>query len=511
MARDHFIACVHHMQWRVARWRGAEVTAYCDFDLSAGDAHALTAWLQQSPQASLTLLCDCAEEHYQVETLPAVRAGALRQLIARRQAAWPPAAGQAAIHWVDSLQSSRREERYLLSALAADCPLLPWLHTLVQQGVRLRALHLQSMLAPCWLQALMPGAMQVLCVVVHGVQGRLSYLQQGTLLFSRQMHLISSSGTPDSAFVDEISQTRMYLLSQRWLQESDVLQVLYISEAPSLPEGALEHRSGMTLHCYSAPQLIQALPLSPPPVAMPLLTYCAMAMVKQVRGLPNLASVDLQSNDRVRRARHALYAAATALCLLGVIVAWFGAQGAQQLTQQVNAMRVSHQRLQAAMPVAPLSSAERQQIQRLLGVEQTLRAAQRLPDRLLAVIPSMMDPDGCWQIHRLRWWYGPLQRGWPIMTSVSASGWQEVAQVELRLRDGTSTMLAERHWQQLLAGLKHQPEIAEVHVALEATRADSSLSAGEVLQGHTQQSASPFADRPQLWLRFRPVISRPER
>ncbi len=492
MARVHFMIAVTARQWQVFLWQGKQCCESRVFEQYADQEKALLEWLQSTPHAGVTLLTDLAEEHYHIEVVPHVRGRARKQLLLRKLSAWPPAAGFHAATWLDSVQGMRREDRYLCAGVSLGT----WheaLQMLQQHSIEVSGLYLQTSCLAGWVHCLLHAAPQVLCIHGGMQQHRLSYLYQGKLFFSRQLRLPEHA--MEAALVNEINQTRMYLLHQHWLNEGEPLELLLVAEDPvleqSLPNAMLP--ADIKQHVVTPDALFHRLGLPMPNVAVSAMAWSAMH--DSMHGsAPNLATPALLAVGAIRRGRRQLcWATMLMFCISAMCILY-----TVQQKQRVQQHWLVQQRSSKAPVSAPsgflFSEKELSGMQALTDAGNVLISAQRSPYRLLQALQSACPGARAWQLQRVQWQYGPQEKS----QNIPPTGWQEQAWVDFVQKAHASAEDAQQDWMALLTRLR--TEFIFLQVTVEQGTPDHSALA---VEGDTRvpRQTGPVRQRLHVLLR----------
>jgi hypothetical protein len=225
MSQLQLVVLITHDQWRVAHFRGRRYHSLTEFSAHAENQPLLLDLLKKHAEATVYFLTDIADEHYHVEVLPHVSGAAGKQLLARRLAAWPFTQGLHAVHILDTVQNVRKEDRYLFSAIHYP-PLRDWLQALQQKNMRVRGVYTQALCFPCVISNSKSADTHCLYIYLQKQQLRIHYHYKAKLLFSRLLTL-SIDESLRSRLSNEVTQTRLYLISQHWLQEKEPLHMVW--------------------------------------------------------------------------------------------------------------------------------------------------------------------------------------------------------------------------------------------------------------------------------------------
>lgn len=495
MASHHFIVLVDQTCWRVVHVRGQQALAMRTFECDDSRRQEILRWWQQFPQARVSFLANHADEHYHVETLPQVRGSAGRQLLLRKLAAWPFSQGMHAVCRLGHVKTLRRESRFLFVALTYPT-LVHWLSVLQAQSIRVQGVYTQALCLVCWLPATLQGVMHGLCVQYTAQQVRVSYIYQQRLFFSRLISLPSDTLSTPEDFVNrivyEVAQIRMTLIHQHWLQEADVLSLVWLGQVPvdlplfkaQLPAGCIWAEDSEVAGHFSGSDL---------PSGLHAMEWAAIQPILKGRPLPNLAPeavLLLDSSARIKRHLH--WAGATMVCLM-TLICWVSMQATHQA--QVQMQQVKRQlQVGRRTPAVHINQAQLSGMRALTQAVQGLQASVRLPERALALMQQALTGISHWQVAALAWDFSERSSQADVVT-YHPSRWRETLTVTWS--QGGRSEQAAMEWQQLLTRLRGLPEIEKVELLTPSVSASSAQR-----QGNTGQAPAP--DHPpvlKLYLR----------
>lgn len=486
MAQQRLIVLISVAQWQVLRFSGAQYLEGRTFIASEENQLPLLHWMTQFPVATVAFLADIADEHYHVEVLPPVRGAARKQLLERRLAAWPLAQALHTVHYIDSVQGVRREDRYLFSAMHCP-PLQRWLQGLQQQGMRVQGIYTQALCLPCWL----PGKTHCLYVWVDKQQVRLCYLYQARLLFSRLL-VLPAAASLAARIADEVIQTRFYLMSQHWLQESESLHLLYLSGEDSMDDLAQQPWPPAIQLASIAYQALARHSAEVVPESLSVMDWAAVQVILNTRRLPNFAPVEVLMRDRIARAKRMIRNACAVMACLFAMAAWSAHRQLQQAQLDVQAAQASVLRWQAAMPVLEVSEAALPQLHAQVLAIQALEASARLPDRLLQILQQTMPGLDSWQLQKLAWQYEPATG----RNGQADRHWVEQVSLTFARRGNRPSVSASQDWQEVLERLRSHPDISGLIETSASSTADN-----PVLRGDTRLMRE-IGDQQQLEIRL---------
>lgn len=494
MAKHRFVVLIDQETGvHIAHFSGQRMLAVRTCDLAnEGSRLALLRWCQQFPQARIICLSNLADEQYHVETLPHVRGAAGRQFLLRKLAAWPFAQGLHTVFRLNSVHTLRKEDRFLFAAIFYP-PLSAWLPELQRQSLRIEGVYTQALTLACWLPALPKGVVHRLCIQCRQQQVRMSYLQQQRLFFSRLISLprdgFSDLDVRFERIAQEANQARMTLTQQRWIQEADVVQIVWLGEVPSDVREVKKYFPPHYLWvCIPALDLSRQLPGNPAPEALDAMDWAAMHSILQRNVLPNLAPEEALRPRHIARLKRQLHWAGVAMTGLMLLAGWVGIQATRH--DLFNAEQVMHRLrvFQVDEPRIELSLAQLPRLRLFTQAVQTLETTESLPDDALLLLHSALADISHWQLTVLEW-----EANW----STDSPG-EDKDKQQAVLTTWITTAFnphAQAEWQQLLNRLRSLPEIEKVEV-VRPTDADASSR-----QGDTRQMPSAEKTVLKLYLR----------
>jgi len=488
MAKQHFIVLLDQTHWRVVHASGQRVLAMRVFESDEGSRRALLDWWQQFPRATVSFLTNHADEHYHVETLPQVRGAAGRQLLMRKLAAWPFAQGMHAVCRLGNVQRLRRESRFLFAALTY--PLLAdWLSVLQKESIRVQGVYTQALGLVCCLPS-SHGLAHVLCVQYAPKQVRICYIQQQRLFFSRLILLpLDTFPAPEDGVVriaHEITQIRMTLIHQHWLQEADALSIIWLNQVPAeahlFPAQLLKAQLPAACVWVEAPEMGQHLKGNVLPEGLHATEWATIQLILKGRPLPNLAPESVLLLDSSTRIKRRLHWAGAVMMGLMVLAGWAGVQAMHQA--QVQSQQITRQ----LKPAEHIKQAQLPDVRALTQAMHGLQSSVRLPDHAVTMMQQALTGISHWQVIALEWGFSGSDAPADAATQ-HAVVWQETLTVTWSQGDQSEQAAIE--WQQLLTRLRGLPEVEKVEVLMPSASAN-----GAQRQGNTGQV--PSLDQPPV-------------
>jgi hypothetical protein len=480
MAKLRLVVLIKPDQWLVMHFRGLRYHATSEFPANAENQLLLLDLLKKHAEAILYFLTDIADEHYHVEVLPHVKGAALKQLLARRLASWPFAQGLHAVHKIDSVQSGRKEDRFLFSAIHYP-PLRDWLQGLQQPTIRVRGVYTQALCFPCAISNSQSLDTHCLYAYFQKQHLRIHYLYKTRLLFSRLLTLPLDE-TLHSRISYEVAQTRLYLISQQWLQEKELLHLVWLNKeknASGLSPEQLPAAIKQTRKTFA--DVIGQSGRIHVPNGLNEVDWAAVQVVLRNRQLPNFAPEVNLLGDRIQRGKRNITLAGVVMIILCLLIDWLGQQTIKNTQFSMQKTKTNISEWQAAKPVWGFAGADLPRLQTLsLGI-QRIESSTRLPDRALAMLQKVMTNQKFWQVKKVYWRYGPALD----QAKQTDNQWNEKLSVTFSKKENATVINARQEWQLLLEDFHQHPDI------LELKEIHSSPNPGRPEQGDTRQLSLP--------------------
>ncbi|MDP1645131.1 MAG: monoheme cytochrome SoxX [Thiobacillus sp.] len=322
----------------VLDWRPGQMHWLGEF---AADTAGLAAFRQivvKHAQLPVLLVADTVDEDYRSEILPHVQGHARAELLARklkqvfRNARFTGAWRQA------RETTGRRDDRYLLAALADADWLTPWLSVLHRERVPLYGITPLAMACQQLLSKLRVQAPHTLLAYRLNNSLRLSYYHNGLLRFSRLIGSDTPTQLPGNA-ADEIAKTQLYLAGQRILPREARLHVLLLDPSGQLDnaQAPLNADPAFSTRLIDIPSLARALRipddfLAATPEVAPLAAIAGEAVQL------NLAPPELLQRHTEFRWRRGLNLAAGIVAAIGLTLTatyWLHAQELRDQALQI--------------------------------------------------------------------------------------------------------------------------------------------------------------------------------
>ena len=339
MMFDHrLILLATPRQIGVLDWRPGQMHWLGEF---AADTAGLAAFRQivvKHAQLPVLLVADTVDEDYRSEILPHVQGHARAELLARKlKQVFRNARFTGA--WRQTRETTgRRDDRYLLAALADADWLTPWLSVLHRERVPLSGITPLAMACQQLLSKLRVQEPHTLLACRLNNSLRLSYYHNGLLRFSRLIGSDTPTQLPGNA-ADEIAKTQLYLTGQRILPREARLHVLLLDPSGQLDsaQAPLNADPAFSTRLIDMPSLARALRipddfLAATPEVAPLAAIAGEAVQL------NLAPPELLQRHTEFRWRRSLNLAAGIVAAIGLTLSasyWLHAQDLRDQAQLI--------------------------------------------------------------------------------------------------------------------------------------------------------------------------------
>jgi len=197
-------------------WQSGELSPGPRFDPDDTGLASFSAWLEQCRGAHFTLLADCVEEGFQVDTTPHVVGPDRRALIARKQNQHFYGSPYATAISLGRERAGRRDERILFAALTRPALLDPWMERLRTADVVLTGITSPALLLQHVLRQQVRSHARLLVVTLTPAGLRQTLFEDGNLRFSRLATSAESHTAAWGAAIPfEVQKTYQYLVTQR--------------------------------------------------------------------------------------------------------------------------------------------------------------------------------------------------------------------------------------------------------------------------------------------------------
>lgn len=411
---EKLLICVSAQLTSAAHWQGDRIAGCQVFSNNDSGFAAFREFLAPFSDVPTYIMVDAVEEDYRFETLPHAFGSDRAHMVNRKLKQHYRNAPFVAA-WLQGRDSSkRRDDRYLFSALTNPDIVAGWLLAVVDCGLPVAGIYLLPIVSMALLDKLQINAANLLIVAQHSAGLRLTFFHNRQFRLSRLTRSESARADNRVRFIsEEISNTRLYLHAVRGATLDEALTVLLLDRNDELAESVqIIARDNPSLNCVRlgreelAARLgiaEQQLDLSPDVIYLHLLGLKAPES--------NLASASVTVGFRRYQARRALYAAAGAAAMIGVV--WSGSNAYQimnaatetaEAARQTALQQVQYQEATRLFPAAPASA---EHMKKAVEIAQKLKETIRTPEMMMGIISKALEASPAIVIRDFGWKYGP--------------------------------------------------------------------------------------------------------
>ncbi len=228
----------------VYHWGKGSLTESFVFDVNPAGLENFARYLFEVPGDPFYIMLDVVEEEYRLETIPHVRGGDRKALLARKKDrlfrntpyCYATAQGRE--------KEGRRDDLLLFSAITnPDIP-APWLKLLLNAKVPIAGMYSLPAMSGLLLKKLGIDTGNSLLVTIQSVSGlRQTFYKDKQLKISRLAKMPRLSTTPFGPYLaGEIEKIHRYLSSLRLLQNDEILDVYILSQGSLLEDLSQQFR-----------------------------------------------------------------------------------------------------------------------------------------------------------------------------------------------------------------------------------------------------------------------------
>ncbi len=497
-----------------AHWRGGKIAECLTFANDEGGQADFKEYLARLADLPVYLMVDAVEEDYRFETLPHAFGRDRADMVSRKLRQHYRSTAYMAATPLGRDTGKRRDDRYLFSALTNPDLIADWLQAVTARGMPIAGIYLLPMVSAELLGRLDVKATNLLLVAQHATGLRLTFFRDRQFRLSRLTR--GESGKPENRtryFIEEISNTRLYLHALRTMTLDEHLTVLLIDRGDELKEEAAGiARDNPSLECVHVGrgELSSRLGIDSALLdASPYSIYLHLLGLKTPPG--NLAPENAMVGYKRYQARRAIYAGCGALAAAAAV--WTGANlyntvrlhgDREDAARQTRILAAQYQEITRQFPQAPTSA---ENLKKTVEIAQRLQATAHSPQKVMALLGRALERSPAIVIREFGWKYGtaeipvegPAGREASAPDRTPAAPGLAGQRKESALIDGevrpfrgdyrsaidTINAFAER--------LREEPEVAEARVMKLPLNVNPTLSlSGNTLDNPEQRGAAEF-------------------
>ncbi len=305
-------------------WHGQQYQSYQTFQNHESGQVAFKQYLLQHKQAIIYLVIDAVDEEYQLAVLPKAATSVSQAMLTRKLGQFSPGSAYKTAWFMRQTATIRKENIYVLLALTNTQFLQVWLEILQSTQALLAGMFTLPMLSQvmaCRMKLTPPA----LLICEHFSSGfRQTYLEHSRLRISRLTPIENKQPSHlTDCYVAEVKKMHLYLLSQRIISNTDVLQVVLFSHqaeshtiATMLAQQGIECVIANRHTSFDNSHLLQdGMAMYPELHAMQWLITANLPA--------NLATAEMTEAYRIKQLRSNIFWLTTLLILLGVFIAGY--------------------------------------------------------------------------------------------------------------------------------------------------------------------------------------------
>ena len=359
------------------------------------------------------VVVDVVEEDYHLDSIPYLGRKDRQQVLARKLAQRYRDTSLTLSLSLGQEKGERRNEKVLYTSFSNTQQIQPWLTALSQAEIRLAGVYSTALLAPALVK--LAGIKAARCLLVSVQQNglRQSYVEDGTIRFSRvgRLNLEDAAGVAATC-ASESARLQQYLVTMRVLPETktsiDVMVLAAEKYHAALTE-ACRSTDTLSFHVVNANTQCRTVGLKSFPPEAP----CdALFLHSAARATPKEQFAQEQHRHQyllwqIGRALYASGAAAFALGLIAASIQLFDLYGVRQKIEsdrrQFAAISAEYARITATFPKLPTTT---ENLKSTMTHYKTIEAKTTTPANLFLEISKRLADFPQIEIERIDWQAG---------------------------------------------------------------------------------------------------------
>lgn len=438
-------------------WQAGVLIAEGSFDAGNVGSLPFAGYLAQHSKSIFSILANVSEEGFHIETIPFLRGGDRRAIIARKLGQLFFNVSLSASLSLGHQKSRRKDERILLAAFTNHELFAPWLAAMANAEVALAGIYSLPLLGPLLLKKLGVARDPCLLLSIQDQSIRQSYLENGELHFSRLTPLTNSSiGGIAQTFASEAAKLQQYLVSQRLIGRQQPLVAYLLAHANT--------RKAIESSCIDSDTLVFAILDIEESArlcglkALPENTHCEPLFLNLLATDPprsQFADDELRHNYHLWLLRAVLRGTAAVLLLGCLLLSGKLLVDTQRLKQEVEVLQaetaLASRRyadiVKTFPPIPTTNEALRQVIDRYLELERNSTS----PDALYREISRALEDVPAVELDAIDWQVSDALASRPASASDSPNSGPAPAASESAVVRGTVRLGADSNPRQILA------------------------------------------------------------
>jgi hypothetical protein len=409
MAISKLILCASNHHLTAGVWFGTRLQHYETFANSEAGYQAFDTFIKQNPNMNAYLIADAVEEEYRLESLPHTTGKARAELLERKLNQFNRNNLFRTAHFIHQDKDKRRDDHFLFVALTNADFLQGWMSVIQVNQVPLVGLYLLPMISQYTVQQMKLMAPNILLCERLSSGLRQTYLSNGRLRMSRLAPIVDVKPNQMAYFyLVEIEKTRLYLLSQRFINDHTELQLVMpsLDSQSEIIGKSISQEQGMECRIVDSLAYAKHINIAPNLVLKhPELLH--MQLLANGNIPDNLAPDQLTKAYQVTKLRQGIYAAAAAITVLGLGVAGYSflqanweVQETAQLAQETQMQLKRYDEVASDFPTTPIPSAD---LKTAVDAAERVKQYNITPVTMMGVLSNALEQSPEIAIQRLRW------------------------------------------------------------------------------------------------------------
>jgi hypothetical protein len=368
-----------------------------------------SVYLQNNSNIKIYLLADAVEEDYRLETLPHTSGGARREMVERKLSQVYRGITYRAAHFINREQDKRKDDRFLFAALNNDEFLQNWVRIIEEQQAPLAGTYLLPMISQSLVRRMKLMQPHILLSERLSSGLRQSYLHNGRLRISRLTPIpLTAEKQLPYFYVTETEKTKLYLISQRYINRDTVLNMV----VPSLNGSSkiicrdIEQELGIESIDLDLVKFAQSVKLDPQLLQEnPELLHMQLLAMGNIPD--NLAPSKLTKHHQLNLARQLINGATAVIVLGGLITAGIYLKQSydqnQQTQQAISATQVQERLYSEVAKDFPSTVIPSNDLKLAVELHQAITSYTNPPVRMMETVSKALEPQREIQVNRMRW------------------------------------------------------------------------------------------------------------
>lgn len=403
------VLCATNNKLIAGKWQFGKLLSHQVFQNNAQGHEDFGRFLQKHHNIRTYLLADAVEEDYRLETMPHTSGTARKEMVDRKLNQLYRGTQYRTASFINREPLKRKDDRFLFVALTQSEFLQPWVNQLQTHQIPLAGIYLLPMVSQHFVRCQKLISPHLLFSELLSSGLRQTYLHNGQLRISRLAPFTpEASNSLGYFYVVETEKTKLYLISQRYINRDTVLDMLI----PAHQENSqtlcrdIEREQGIDCTTIDLAKIAQGLKLEPILLRdNPELLHMHLLANGTVPN--NLAPNELGKYYHLSVLRQAINAASAIILLVGLGFSAVNLKASydnKAQTQQAEiATRQQEQMYQEVAKNFPATPIPANELLIAAELERAIASNAKLPGRTMQVVSSAVSASPEIEINRLNW------------------------------------------------------------------------------------------------------------